>query len=648
MPEQEIELDRKIAKNWREYLSETTKMKNMIVWVWKCLMNKDGRRLTFIIFCLMSVSAIISVLNPATIGSIINSVKATLDSKENTTTHSLINGLLILIFLLSIRRITEYLKGRSREFLFRHNHSNLNSTTSRLFFEKSLGMHIKESKLLNESIIKKGHERVAALQETIIFDGLEVLLSLSFSFCAAWLLSPKLGLLMLAVGIMHISWSLFLNQRMFRDSLPIDKKWRYLTRYRTERWERVERVKTNCKVAEEMDYMDNFFDETCEEDGRFWLWFIKHCAIRGALSYLIGWFVAIIYGIYLVRTGEMTLGWIYPWITYSTTFIDNLWRVGDLEQKVNFFTPAILSFKKGLELPLDLYKSANTISLPKDSPNKIEFINVCYDFENAPSINRKALKNPPVLSNVSFTIEPGEKIALIGPTGVGKSTIIKLLLRFMDPTSGKILIDGVDLRELDLDSWLSRVGYIPQDQQIMNGTVRYNMTYGLTKEEATKISDDDIWKVMRSLQIDFGTRLADGLDTKIGYGGIDLSGGQKQRLMIGAAAMKNPLFMAIDEATSSLDATTEKLVQDGLEHVLRNRGALIVTHRLNTVRRVCDRFIVIDSDDAQGSQVVADGNNFEELAIRSAKFRELAKDQGINLLGGDSELLETSHHHIDV
>ena len=110
--------------------------------------------------------------------------------------------------------------------------------------------------------------------------------------------------------------------------------------------------------------------------------------------------------------------------------------------------------------------------------------------------------------------------------------------------------------------------------------------------------------------------------------------------MIGAAAMKNPLFMAIDEATSSLDATTEKLVQDGLEHVLRNRGALIVTHRLNTVRRVCDRFIVIDSDDAQGSQVVADGNNFEELAIRSAKFRELAKDQGINLLGGDSELLK--------
>jgi ABC-type multidrug transport system fused ATPase/permease subunit len=136
---------------------------------------------------------------------------------------------------------------------------------------------------------------------------------------------------------------------------------------------------------------------------------------------------------------------------------------------------------------------------------------------------------------------------------------------------------------------------------------------------------------MRTLQIDFGDRLVDGLDTRIGYNGIKLSGGQNQRLMIGAAALKEPRFMIIDEATSSLDATTERLVQDGLQKVLVNCGALIVTHRLNTVRRICNRFVLIDRVDGRGGTVHAIANSFEELAEISPAFRLLAVDQGIKL-----------------
>jgi ABC-type multidrug transport system fused ATPase/permease subunit len=260
-------------------------------------------------------------------------------------------------------------------------------------------------------------------------------------------------------------------------------------------------------------------------------------------------------------------------------------------------------------------------------PFHIRFENVGYHYEH-----RSDDKEPiPTLEDVSFCIEPGEKVALIGPSGAGKSTIMKLLLRYMDPTEGRILIDGMDLRDVDLSKWLSQIGYVAQQFEVFNGTIRYNLTYGLSEERKKAITDDDIWAIMRTLQIDFGDRLVDGLDTLIGYNGIKLSGGQNQRLMIGAAALKEPRFMIIDEATSSLDATTERLVQDGLERVLDNCGALIVTHRLNTVRRICDRFVLIDRVEGRGGTICAKAHSFEELAEISPAFRMLATDQGIEL-----------------
>jgi ABC-type multidrug transport system fused ATPase/permease subunit len=201
----------------------------------------------------------------------------------------------------------------------------------------------------------------------------------------------------------------------------------------------------------------------------------------------------------------------------------------------------------------------------------------------------------------------------------------------MDPTEGRILIDGVDLRDVDLGSWLTQIGYVAQQFEVFNGTIRYNLTYGLSEERKRTITDEDIWKMMRTLQIDFGDRLVDGLDTLIGFNGIKLSGGQNQRLMIGAAALKEPRFMIIDEATSSLDATTERLVQQGLEKVLVNCGALIVTHRLNTVRRICNRFILLDRVEGAGGSIHAVADSFEALAEISPAFRLLATDQGIEL-----------------
>ena len=212
---------------------------------------------------------------------------------------------------------------------------------------------------------------------------------------------------------------------------------------------------------------------------------------------------------------------------------------------------------------------------------------------------------------------------------------MRLLLRYADPDAGCIHVNGYKLNEVNLESWMRLVGYIPQHPQVFDGTIRYNLTYGLTEQERQKITDDELWRIMKLLQIDFGARLTDGLDTLVGRNGIKLSGGQAQRLMIGAAAIKRPLFMVIDEATSSLDSTTEKLVHDGLVQVLSgNVSALVIAHRLSTVRDLCDKFVVLRESTCltgNDSQVEATASTFEELYRISPTFRRLADDQGINI-----------------
>jgi ABC-type multidrug transport system fused ATPase/permease subunit len=222
---------------------------------------------------------------------------------------------------------------------------------------------------------------------------------------------------------------------------------------------------------------------------------------------------------------------------------------------------------------------------------------------------------------------------------------MRLLMRYMDPTSGTIVVDGQDLRDVRLSSWLNLIAYVPQQAQVFDGTIRDNLLYRFTDEPA-RVADEELWAIMRKLKIDFGDRLTDGLDTRVGRHGIELSGGEQQRLMIGAAAMRKPIFMVVDEATASLDATTEKAVQKGLEEVLGGHmGALIITHRLSTVRRLCSKFFVLRDCEGLGpgdSQLEASAGSFEELYEISPTFRMLADDQGVVIFDSPQARVEMS------
>jgi subfamily B ATP-binding cassette protein MsbA len=217
-----------------------------------------------------------------------------------------------------------------------------------------------------------------------------------------------------------------------------------------------------------------------------------------------------------------------------------------------------------------------------------------------------------VLQDIDFTAQKGDVIALVGPSGAGKSTLVDLIPRFYAPTSGRILIDGVDHRQLSLSSLRALTGVVSQDTVLFNDTVRNNIAYGA----AERFSDEQIERAARAANAhDFIAALPDGYSTVLGERGTRLSGGQRQRLAIARALLVDPPLLILDEATSALDSESERLVQEAVDRLLAGRTVFVIAHRLSTVVDA-DLILVLDA-----GRIVERGTHAELLARRGAYYR---------------------------
>lgn len=223
----------------------------------------------------------------------------------------------------------------------------------------------------------------------------------------------------------------------------------------------------------------------------------------------------------------------------------------------------------------------------------------------------------PILRDVSLTIEAGKVTALVGPSGSGKTTLFSLLERFYDPTSGAILLGGMDIRDASLRSWRSQIGYVSQESPIIAGTIRDNLCYGLNREATQK----EIEQAARMAYADgFIEALPDSYETEVGERGIKLSGGQRQRIAIARALLRNPNILMLDEATSNLDSKSEEAVQDALKNLMAGRTTVVIAHRLSTV---------VDADSIVFLErgVITGAGTHEQLYASHTMYREFANGQ---------------------
>lgn len=317
------------------------------------------------------------------------------------------------------------------------------------------------------------------------------------------------------------------------------------------------------------------------------------------ISYGMGMVLLYWYSVRLIKTGNLTVGLLVAMTSYASMF----WR--PIMNISNFYNTLVTNIAAAerifeiMDIQPDIKNSVKSITVQK-LKGEVEFRNVDFSYEDG----------TPVLENVSFKVRQGETIALVGPTGAGKTTIVNLISRFYDTQKGGVSIDGKNVRDYNLEWLRSQMAVMMQDTFLFSASIKENIRYG--KLDAT---DEEVIKAAKAVNAhNFIMKLENGYDTQVNERGSRLSVGQRQLISFARAILANPRILILDEATASIDTQTERLVQQGIERLLKDRTSFVIAHRLSTIRDA-DRIMIVD-----GGRIVEEGNHETLLKSRGLYY----------------------------
>ena len=320
----------------------------------------------------------------------------------------------------------------------------------------------------------------------------------------------------------------------------------------------------------------------------------------------VGSLLVWIVGGYWAVKGEMSAGTLMAFTGYMWMFYGPIHSIAHMDRMLNRAATSVQRIFEILDTEPAIFSKAGALPIRKIQ-GRIELRNVSFSYDGI----RKVLKN------VNLTIEPGEMIGLAGPSGGGKTTLVNLICRFYDVLEGQILIDGVDVRDYDVEPLRRSIGVVLQEPFLFYGTVARNIAYG--KPEATL--EEIIAAAKAANAHDFIVGFPDGYDTMVGERGQTLSGGERQRISIARAILHNPAILILDEATSSVDTETEKLIQEALDRLMAHRTTIAIAHRLSTLRRTT-RLVILDK-----GEIVEQGSHEELSHKEGGVYAKLLKMQ---------------------
>ncbi|MGH7536677.1 MAG: ABC transporter ATP-binding protein, partial [Gemmatimonadales bacterium] len=395
------------------------------------------------------------------------------------------------------------------------------------------------------------------------------------------LLQPKLTLTALAVAPVVVGTALIFGRRLRRMTTGVQDRVAEATAVAEEAFSQIRTVQSFVQEPAERRRYGQRVAAVVETA-------LRRAQVRGVFFGAItfatftGMVVVLRQGGLLVLEGKLTAGALVAFLLYTVTIAA---AIGALASFFSTYQESIGAAERVFELleaPVPIADPADPVPLPRPVRGSIVFERVSFRYQMAPDA-------PWALRDVSLTLEPGGVVALVGPSGAGKTTLVSLLPRFWDVTEGRILLDGIDVRALRLAELRGVIGLVPQEPALFSGTIRENIAYA--RPGAAESAVEAASRAAHAHE--FIERLPQGYQTVVGERGVKLSGGQRQRVAIARAVLKDPSVLILDEATSSLDTESERLVEDALERLLVGRTTLIIAHRLSTVRRA-DRLVVLD------------------------------------------------------
>lgn len=342
---------------------------------------------------------------------------------------------------------------------------------------------------------------------------------------------------------------------------------------------------------------------------------IKGGVYRGAFASFIifclfGAIVAVIwYGVYLASLNQLLIGDLISFILYSAFVGASFGGIAELYAQIQ---KALGSVERVFDILDEHPESLDIIEhheLTKRIEGTVSFENLAFTYPS-----RKEIR---VLKSINLTVKKGETIAIVGPSGSGKSTIVSLLLRFYDPESGAILIDGIDARKYPLTELRNNMAIVPQDVLLFGGTIRENIAYGKPNATISEIAE----AARKANALEFIDTFPEKFETIVGERGVKLSGGQRQRIAIARAVLKDPSILILDEATSSLDSESERVVQEALDKLMVGRTSFVIAHRLSTIRKA-DKIVVIEKGEVRES-----GTHQELMTLENGLYRSLTNMQ---------------------